>query len=223
MSTSDCSVSRSASQTSSAASSVQPPAKTESRANRRCSSRREQLVAPLDRRPQRPLALGSASRAAREQRRGAASSRSRICAGRERLHARGRQLERERQVVEAAADLGDGLVGSKSDRPRALAEELDASRSRRAAAPGTRCSPGSAAARGSSRAARGSGSGSSRSASSGAASTTCSKLSRSRSSSLVADVLGQAALRAERLRRRRRARARGRAAAASGTHQTPSG
>ena len=49
-------MSRSASATSSAASSVQPPAKTARRAKSCCSRRSEQVVAPLDRRPQRLLA-----------------------------------------------------------------------------------------------------------------------------------------------------------------------
>ena len=89
---------------SSAASSVQPPRKTREPAKRRCSSAVEQLVAPLDRRAQRLLALG--------RRRGPpvssgsrCSSRSRSCSGESALHARGGELDRERQVVEARADL----------------------------------------------------------------------------------------------------------------------
>ena len=58
---------------------------------------------------QRPLALGQVSRAAVSSR-ALLESRSRICAGDERLHAGGGQLEREWQVVEPAADLGTAAV-----------------------------------------------------------------------------------------------------------------
>ena len=50
------------------------------------------------------------------------ASRSRICAGERTLRAGGGELECERQVVEPAAELGDRLVRLE---PRALAEELD--------------------------------------------------------------------------------------------------
>ena len=65
LSTSDCSVSRSASQTASAASSVQPPRKTARRANSALLVLGQQLVAPVDRRPQR--AAGAGSRPARRR------------------------------------------------------------------------------------------------------------------------------------------------------------
>ena len=65
--------------TSSAASSVQPPAKTERRANELLLSGGEQVVAPLDRRPQRPLAGIGVAAALEEVE--ALESRSRIWAG----------------------------------------------------------------------------------------------------------------------------------------------
>ena len=54
--------SRSSPQTLSAASSVQPPANTASRTNSRCSSGSSRLVAPVDRRAERLLALGQVAR-----------------------------------------------------------------------------------------------------------------------------------------------------------------
>ena len=74
LSTSDCSVSSSASQTVSAASRC---SRLRTRAARRrgaCSPGVEQVVAPRDRRPQRLAGVGSASRPAREQGRAAASA-----------------------------------------------------------------------------------------------------------------------------------------------------
>ena len=60
--TSDSTRSRLAPQTASIASSRAPPAKTAKRAKSCCSSGVEQLVAPVERRPQRPLALGQVAR-----------------------------------------------------------------------------------------------------------------------------------------------------------------
>ena len=115
------SVSRSVSQTSSAASSVQPPAKDRrGGANAACSSRVEQLVAPLDRRAQRLLALGRVARAAGEQSAGGSPSRSSSCSGGSATGSRRRELDREREAVEAPADLDDGSSGgSPAHRARA--------------------------------------------------------------------------------------------------------
>ena len=126
LSSSDCSVSRSASATSSAPRACSRPGR------RRAGEEplllgRQQLVAPLDRRAQGALALGQVL--APPVRSGSrCSSRSRICVGRERLDARGGELERQRQLVEAPADLGDGLVGLevRLDCPRPCEEEADA-------------------------------------------------------------------------------------------------
>ena len=56
------------------------------------------------------------------------SRRARICSGREHLDSRRRQFEREREVVETAADLGDGVVGWKVglDCPCTCQKEADA-------------------------------------------------------------------------------------------------
>ena len=115
--------SRSASHTASAASSVQPPAKTASRAKSCCSFGVEQLVAPLDRRAQR--AAGARARRAR-RRSGAASrrsSRARSCVRREHL-----RPAPPRARSRAAGRRGGGrsrraaVVGSKPARaPRARA------------------------------------------------------------------------------------------------------
>ena len=111
---------------------------------------------------------------------------------RQQLHARSRQLDRERHALEAAADLGDradvvvGELEARLGLLRALDEELHRgrvgrgrrpARARRAAAPGTRARRGRAAAPGSSRAPSASGTAASSSATSAAAGSTCSKLS----------------------------------------------
>ena len=77
--------------------------------NSRCSSAVEQLVAPVDRRAQRALALRQVAGAAGEERQPLLEPFEQL-RRRERLHPRGGELERERQVVEAAAD--------RSRRPR---------------------------------------------------------------------------------------------------------
>ena len=86
----------------------------------------EQVVAPGDRRPQRLLSLGSIPGATREEREPLLQPREQGIR-RQDLDARGRQLDRERQAVEAAADLGDGAVGREvgPDGPGALVEEGD--------------------------------------------------------------------------------------------------
>ena len=80
----------------------------------------EQVVAPVDRRPQRLLARVGVAAALEEVEplREALEDLPR----RERLRARGGELDRERQVVEARAELGD-LVARLE--PGALAEERD--------------------------------------------------------------------------------------------------
>jgi hypothetical protein len=95
-------VSSSAPATCSAASSVQPP-------EDRLLLRREQVVAPADRRPQGPLPLRRIARTAGQQRQAPLDPLQNLL-GRERSHARRRQLERERQMVEPAADLEDAVV-----------------------------------------------------------------------------------------------------------------
>ncbi len=98
-------------QTASAASSVKPPAKTLSSANSRCGRRVEQVVAPVDRAAQGLLAARDVARAGAEEvepAREAVEDRG----GGEDLDAGGGELDRERQAVEARADLLDQpLVG----------------------------------------------------------------------------------------------------------------
>ena len=114
----------------SAASTVAPPAKTAKRAKHACSSSLEQLVAPVDRRAQRLLARGRVARARAERAERRVQAFGDL-AGRQQPAARGRQLDRQRQPVDAPADLRDrrgvavvelevGIVGS-----RALAEQRD--------------------------------------------------------------------------------------------------
>ena len=169
-------MSRSAPATSSAASSVQPPAKTESARKRRCSSSGREVVAPRDRRPERLLSrLGVPT--ASQQVESLGEALEDLC-GRECLRAGGGELDREREVVEARAELGD-LVG----RHRAGSARRRARRPPRRRAVGlrTRLRPARAGARGSSRRAPGSGRTARAAESSGAASITCSRLSRRRS------------------------------------------
>ena len=65
----------------------------------------EQVVAPADRRPQRLLARAARRVSPRSGGPAACSSRSRIAAGAEDLRARGGELDRQRQAVQARADL----------------------------------------------------------------------------------------------------------------------
>ena len=87
---------------------------------------REQLVAPVDRRPQRALPLGQVPGTTGQERQALREALEDLV-GRERLDARGGELERERQVVETAADLRDRLVALEVglDRLRARQEEAD--------------------------------------------------------------------------------------------------
>ncbi len=198
-SSSDSSVPRSAAQTSSAASRVKLPAKTARRAEQLLLGGVEQVVAPLDRRPQRALALGSVPAPAGEKRQ--------------------RVLEPLEQLLRARA----GACGPRRARPRAEARPGGGrSRARPRAAPrraararksatasssgsgstGYSCSPAMRSSAREVTSRRRFGQRSSSSASAGAASITCSRLS-SRSRSLVlADVLGDAVLRPDRLAHR---------------------
>ena len=112
--------SRSASATSSAASRVQPPRNTARRAKRRCSSASSRswvhsIVA------RSVCWRGSASRPPLSRSSRCDEALEDLRRG-EDARPRGGQLERERQVVEAPAELGDRLVRLE---PRARAEELD--------------------------------------------------------------------------------------------------
>src|SRR5207302_8068535 len=89
----------------------------------------EQIVAPVDRRAQRLLALGRVADAAGQQREAAPEAAEDL--GRpEHLHARRRELDRKRQPVEPDADLADrGFVLVRgievaTDAGRPLEEEL---------------------------------------------------------------------------------------------------
>ena len=92
--------------------------------------RSEQLVAPLDRRPEGLLPLGQVARATAERLpAGGEPVPQRL--GREEVEPRCRELDRQRQPVEAAADVGNGggvVVGEPEvgpDPARPLDKELD--------------------------------------------------------------------------------------------------
>ena len=87
----------------------------------------QQLVAPVDGCAEGALAFGQISGAAGQKRQALLEPLEDL-PGRECLHARGGQLEREGQLVEAATDLRDGLVGPEVglDRPCSGQEEADA-------------------------------------------------------------------------------------------------
>jgi hypothetical protein len=81
--------------------------------------RREQLVAPLDRRPQRGLARVGVTAALEQVE--ALSEPLDDLVGRQRCRTRGGELHGQGQIVEPAAELGDVLVGFE---PRPDAEQL---------------------------------------------------------------------------------------------------
>ena len=136
---------------------------------------REELVAPGDRRPERLLpCLGVPAAFQQVEAIGEALQYLR---GRERLRAGGSELDREREVVEASAELGDLVRGVRAGSARRRDRPP---RTRRAEAPGTRLPLGLAAALGSSQE-REVGAALHEPDSSGAASITCSRLSRRRS------------------------------------------
>jgi hypothetical protein len=87
---------------------------------------REQVVAPPDRPSQRPLPLGRVARAAGQERQAAVQALEDL-AGRERPHAGGGELERQRQVVDPTADRENVLVRLevRLHRSRPREEEAD--------------------------------------------------------------------------------------------------
>ena len=103
-----------------AAASVKPPTNTPSWANSRCAVRVEQVVAPADRGAQRPLAVGRVARAGAEQVEPAPEAVEDLARG-EDLDARRRELDRQRQAVEPAADLRDRASSSASTQPGSTA------------------------------------------------------------------------------------------------------
>ena len=123
LSASDCRRSRSASQTRSAASIVQPPRKTESAASSFSLLGLEQLVRPLDRGAERLLAHLRVAAATQEVETVAEAFEQLL--GRQERRAGGGELERERQVVEACAEVVEQLVRLevRLRRPRPRHEE----------------------------------------------------------------------------------------------------
>ena len=131
MSTSEAIASTSAPQIASAASSVQPPANTASRAKSSCSAGVEQVVAPGDRRAQRPLPFGRRARAAGEQGQPLLEPLEQ--------HRRREQPSRARRRARSRAAGSRGVGRSRrprrsreigADGERALHEEVDRLRSR---------------------------------------------------------------------------------------------
>ncbi len=128
------------------------PGKTASRAKTRCSSAASRSYdhATVAR---KVCWRASASRPPREEIEPLREPLQQL-ARREHAGTRRRQLDRQREVVEPAAELLDRVVGSK---PRAASRRAQRRRARRGGGPRTRPRRGRAAARGSSRAAAGSG------------------------------------------------------------------
>ena len=126
LSTSEVSRSRIASRSSSSsahtdsqASSVKPPWKTPSRRSSVRSGSSSSVVAPVDRRAQRLQTRQRTARAAGEQVEAVGEPGGDVL-DRQDPHARGRELDRERDAVEVLADLGDVrrvLVGDREVRP----------------------------------------------------------------------------------------------------------
>ena len=96
-------------QTASKASSEAPPSNTHSRASSRRCGRVEHLPGPLERRAQRALALRQVARAAAQQLEPALEALEQR-RQRQQPRAVGGQLDRQRQPVQARADLGDDRV-----------------------------------------------------------------------------------------------------------------
>ena len=118
------SVSRSAPVIVSAASIVAPPANTAKRAKHAFSSSLSSGVAPVDRRAQRLLARGRVAGAGARARRGRRPGARRSRAGDSSAAAGGGQLDRQRQPVDAPADLRDRrgvAVARAQSRDRGLA------------------------------------------------------------------------------------------------------
>ena len=173
--------------TSSAASSVQPPREDgEARRTAACSSGVEQVVAPVDRRAQRLLALRRVAAPPVEQRRAAARA-GRVSSSSGERPSRARRRARSRAAGRPGAGRARrARVAGVVESPSPLAEELDRRVPRRADGARTRARPRS---RSGSRLVDEElqlGDTPSRSAaSSGAASITCSRLSSTSSSSRV--------------------------------------
>ena len=196
--------------TASAASSVKPPTNTPRRANSRL--RRRGRAGRSSSRSPRAASAGAAGAS-----RGPALSRSSRRAEaledrgrREHLHARGGELDRERQPVEPGADLLDALArrrrrAAAAGRARGRGAGTARPRARRASGGiASSCSPAiRSAARLVTTSFEPRRGGEQRGSSSGAASSTCSKLSITSSSALAgaaARVEASPSLRAERLR-----------------------
>jgi hypothetical protein len=114
----------SAPQTTSAASSAQPPRKTDKRVEQKPLVFAEEVVAPLDRRPQRLLTrLDSATRLEQVEARGEAFEQ---LLRRQDLDPRRRQLEGERQVVQPRAQFSRGRtrLETRLGRLRQCGEQL---------------------------------------------------------------------------------------------------
>ena len=114
------------SHTASAASSVQPPAKTANRRNSVRSAGAQQIVAPVDRRPQRPLALEYGPAAARQQVEAIVKPRGDLL-DRHRGRARGCELEGERDAIQPTADPrhGRGVGGRERKLQLHLTDAVD--------------------------------------------------------------------------------------------------
>ena len=93
--------------TASAPSSVKPPTKTPRLVKSACSSVVQEVVAPLDRGAQRPVPLGQAGAGLRLQDLEPRAEALEDVARREQLDSRGGELERQREPVQADAQLGD--------------------------------------------------------------------------------------------------------------------
>ena len=98
---------------------MNPPANTARRRNSAALLVVEQVVAPVDQRAQRLLARQRRAIAAGQQTEAIGQPR-RDLLDRQRAHARGGQLERERNAVEALADAGDRRRVVVGDRERRL-------------------------------------------------------------------------------------------------------
>ncbi len=97
----------------SAASSVKPPGEDREARNSARSGSVEQVVAPVDQRAQRLLARQRGAVAAGQQAEAIVQAR-RDALDRQRAHARGGELERERNAVQPPADVGDRGARSAS-------------------------------------------------------------------------------------------------------------
>jgi hypothetical protein len=88
--------------------------------------RRQQLLAPADRAAERALARRRIAATADEERERLVEPADEL-RGRVSAHARGRQLDRQREAIQTAAELGDGTVVDEGgiDRERTVDEQRD--------------------------------------------------------------------------------------------------